>query len=60
MLISFAGFLGLEVLLSARFGNHGLWAAMLSFMALRAITLGLRLPRIEKKAFASSEAPIEV
>jgi MATE family multidrug resistance protein len=59
MLISFAGFLGLAVVLSARFGNHGLWAAMLAFMALRAATLGLRLPSIEKKAFALSVAPVE-
>jgi MATE family multidrug resistance protein len=59
MLISFAGFLGLAVLLSARFGNHGLWAAMLAFMALRAITLGLWLPGIEKKAFTLVQAPVE-
>lgn len=59
MLISFAGFLGLAVTLSARFGNHGLWCAMLAFMVIRAATLGLRLPRIEKKAFALSEAPVE-
>jgi MATE family multidrug resistance protein len=56
MLISFAGFLILAMLLSSRFGNHGLWCAMLGFMALRAITLGLRLPRIERKAFATQEA----
>jgi MATE family multidrug resistance protein len=59
MLISFAGFLGLAVVLSARFGNHGLWCSMLAFMALRAITLGLRLPRIEKKAFTMAEAPVQ-
>jgi len=56
MLISFAGFLILAVVLSSRFGNHGLWCSMLAFMALRAITLGLRLPRIERKAFAMEEA----
>jgi multidrug resistance protein, MATE family len=59
MLVSFAGFLGLAVVLGGRFGNHGLWCAMLAFMALRAITLGLRLPGIEKKAFALSVAPVE-
>jgi MATE family multidrug resistance protein len=52
MLISFVGFLGLAIVLGWRFGNHGLWAAMLSFMALRATMLGLRLPRIEAKIFA--------
>ena len=59
MLISFAGFLGLAVLLSARFGNHGLWCAMLAFMALRAATLGLRLSQIEKKSFPAIETPVE-
>ena len=56
MLISFAGFLGLALVLSAHFGNHGLWCAMLAFMALRAITLGIRLPRIERTAFAATQA----
>jgi len=59
MLISFAGFLGLAVLLGSRYGNHGLWCAMLAFMALRGITLGLRLPGIEKKSFSLTEAPVE-
>jgi multidrug resistance protein, MATE family len=59
MLISFAGFLGLAVVLGARFGNHGLWCSMLAFMALRAITLWWRLPRIEKKAFTMVEASVE-
>lgn len=51
MLISFAGYLLLAIVLSARFGNHGLWCAMLAFMAFRAITLALRLPAIERKSF---------
>jgi len=59
MLISFAGFLVLAIVLNSRFGNHGLWCAMLAFMALRAITLALRLPGIERKAFAPLEAPVE-
>jgi MATE family multidrug resistance protein len=53
MLISFLGFLGLAVVLQARFGDNGLWCAMLAFMALRAITLGMRLPSVEKKAFGA-------
>jgi multidrug resistance protein, MATE family len=59
MLISLAGFLLLAVLLGARFGNHGLWCAMLAFMAFRAITLALRLPAIERKSFAASEKAVE-
>jgi multidrug resistance protein, MATE family len=59
MLISLVGYLGLAVLLKARFGNHGLWCAMLAFMALRAATLALRLPAIERKSFVIVEDPVE-
>jgi MATE family multidrug resistance protein len=52
MLISFLGYLGLAVLLTSRFGNQGLWCAMLAFMSLRAIILALLLPGIERKSFA--------
>jgi len=55
MILSFAGFLGLAILLEARFGNQGLWAAMLAFMLLRAITLGMRLPSLERKAFSPAK-----
>jgi MATE family multidrug resistance protein len=58
MLLSFAGYLVLAVVLGARFGNHGLWCAMLGFMALRAITLALRLPGIERKSFATINDPV--
>ena len=56
MLISFLGYLGLAVVLTAHFGNHGLWCAMLAFMGLRAITLALRLPKLERKSFAIATA----
>jgi MATE family multidrug resistance protein len=59
MLISLIGYLGLAVVLTARFGNHGLWCAMLAFMALRAATLALRLPAVERKSFAIVEDPIK-
>ncbi len=59
MVISLIGFLGLAVVLTARFGNHGLWCAMLAFMALRAITLALRLPGMERKSFAVAHDPVE-
>jgi MATE family multidrug resistance protein len=47
MLVSFLVYLALAVLLERAFGNNGLWCALVSFMVLRSITLGLRLPRIE-------------
>lgn len=47
MLLSFAVFLALAIVLERAFGNHGLWCAFCSFMILRGVTLGLRLPRIE-------------
>ena len=59
MLIALLGYLGLAILLRARFGNHGLWCAMLAFMALRAITLALRLPGVERKSFAINQDPVE-
>jgi MATE family multidrug resistance protein len=51
MLVSFLGYLGLAVVLTSRFGNQGLWCAMLAFMGLRAIILALLLPGIERKSF---------
>ena len=59
MLISLIGFLGLAVVLTARFGNHGLWCAMLAFMALRATTLALYLPAVERKSFAIAVDPVK-
>ncbi len=52
MLVSLLGYLALAVVLTAHFGNHGLWCAMLAFMALRAIMLALHLPGVERKSFA--------
>jgi len=60
MILSFLGFLGLAVVLEARFGDNGLWCAMLAFMVLRAVTLGLRLPDVEKKAFRANASPANV
>jgi MATE family multidrug resistance protein len=51
MLISFLGYLALAVVLEKFFGNNGLWCAFTCFMVLRGITLGLRLPRIERAFF---------
>lgn len=51
MLLAFVGYLALAVMLTARYGNQGLWCAMLAFMALRTLTLAVRLPAIERKSF---------
>jgi MATE family multidrug resistance protein len=56
MLISFAGYLALAIVLEKWMGNQGLWCAFCCFMLLRGLTLGLRLPRIEK-SFADA-APV--
>ncbi|HEY9128067.1 MAG TPA: MATE family efflux transporter [Acidobacteriaceae bacterium] len=57
MLLAFAGFLALDLTLGRFFGNHGLWAAMLGFMILRAGTLYLRLPGVERSAFPANAPP---
>jgi len=46
MVVSFAVFVAASWLLLALFGNHGLWAAMLIFMAARGVTLARYLPGI--------------
>jgi MATE family multidrug resistance protein len=38
-------------LLEARFGNHGLWAALCVFFAARSLTFASRMPALEKRAF---------
>jgi MATE family multidrug resistance protein len=57
MVISFAGYLALAVVLERWFCNHGLWCAFCCFMVLRGVTLGLRLPSIEK-SFRAPEAVV--
>jgi MATE family multidrug resistance protein len=46
MVVSFAIFLGASWLLLTLYGNHGLWAAMLVFMAARGVTLARYLPKL--------------
>ncbi len=52
MAISFAAFMLAAVTLSGPFGNDGLWAALLLFMAARGLTLARALPRIEASRLA--------
>jgi MATE family multidrug resistance protein len=50
MAISFAGYVVLVLTLVPLFGNHGLWAALLGFFALRGLTLATRYPALERAA----------
>ena len=46
MLVSLATFLLAVWLFLPLWGNHGLWAALMVFMVIRAVTLGIGYPRI--------------
>lgn len=50
MLISFAVYALSVFILMDRFGNHGLWAALVLFNIVRGITLGLKYPALEAAA----------
>ena len=50
MAVSFAGYVLLVLLLAPLWGNHGLWAALVEFFALRGATLALRYPALERSA----------
>lgn len=52
MAVSFLGYVAAVAVLAPPFGNHGLWAAILVFFALRAATLALRYPSLEASASA--------
>ena len=60
MLISFAGYWLLALVLTPRFGNNGLWCAFVCFMILRGGNLALRLPQIEKGFEMGLDEPIPV
>jgi MATE family multidrug resistance protein len=48
MIVSVAVFLAAWALLTPAFGNHGLWASLMIFYIVRAATLGLRYPALER------------
>jgi MATE family multidrug resistance protein len=58
MLISFLCYLGLAIALEHWLGNAGLWCAFVCFMVLRATTLALRLPGIERSFAAPATEPV--
>ena len=49
MVLSFLGYLGVLAFLVPAYGNHGLWAALLLFMALRGVTLAILYPAMERR-----------
>ena len=49
MIVSLAVFLAAWALLTPAFGNHGLWASLMIFYIVRAATLGLRYPALERR-----------
>jgi MATE family multidrug resistance protein len=53
MLLSLAVFMGAWAVLTPSFGNHGLWASMIVFFLIRAVTLGARYSAIERGSFAA-------
>lgn len=50
MMVSTLGFVISTVILIPVFGNHGLWASLLTFFVLRTLTLAWRYPRLEMDA----------
>ena len=56
MIISLAAYLIAWAILTPIFHNHGLWAALMIFFIIRAITLAGRVPNLEKNAFKSNHS----
>jgi MATE family multidrug resistance protein len=52
MLVSLAVFLAAWALLTPSYGNHGLWAAIMVFFVIRALTLGAYYPALERASFS--------
>ncbi len=50
MIVASGIFFPLGWLMTEVMGNHGLWASMWVWMALRALTLGLSYPALEARA----------
>lgn len=56
MLISLAIYLLLWAGLTPIFANHGLWASIVIFLGLRALTLGIRYPALVRTSFSAKAA----
>ena len=51
MIVSLVCYLAAVFLLVPHYGNHGLWAALMVFFAVRGATLGARYPALVREAF---------
>ena len=54
MIVSLAAFLGAWAVLTPPYGNHGLWASMMVFFIVRALTLAAYYPALERAVFPES------
>ncbi len=52
MILSLAIYLISWAILSPYYGNHGLWASLMIFFVVRAITLAWRFSNLERQKFA--------
>lgn len=59
MLVAFAAYL-VALWLLADFGNHGIWLALLGFMALRGTAQAIMLPGLARRAFAPQAEPMKM
>ena len=57
-MVSVGGYLVVWSILTPAFGNHGLWAAILIFLALRAVTLAAVLPALAREKFGDAGLPL--
>jgi MATE family multidrug resistance protein len=53
-IVSVAGYLAVWAVLTPVFANHGLWAAILIFLGLRAVTLAAVLPALAREKFGDA------
>jgi MATE family multidrug resistance protein len=58
MLLSFVIYIAASWVLIPLWHNHGLWLSFMIFMAMRAITLGLWFPRIERSLINANESSV--
>ncbi len=59
MILSLAVYLLAWAILSNAFGNHGLWAAMLVFFVVRALSLMARMPALRHAVFRAPSRPLQ-